>query len=185
MRRWILVALFLTGFGLLCYISLVVFRNHPFSLDEYNYLYQAEIFSSGHISLHFNKDLLALFEKHTVFVNGNLFSKYPPGFSFILVPGVKLGVPGLINPLLSSAALVLIYLMADQLVGSLYALFAALLIISNSYFLGYAASYFSQPSSMFLLSLTLFLYLRYKIIQKTQYLFAAALAVSCATIVRP
>lgn len=184
-HRLALLVLILIGFAILSYVSLVVFRDHPFCMDEYNYLYQAKIFSSGHLYLHADPKLSDLFETYMIFSNGKFFSKYPPGFSLLLLLGVKLGIPGLINPLLSVITMLLIYLLGAELIGSAFSLLALFMIVSNVYFLGYGASYFAQPASLFFSSLALLFYQYYRITKRTNLLCVVALAISFQTLVRP
>ena len=136
-HRLIIAAIIFAGFVVLYYVSRVIFCDYPACMDEYNYLYQAKIFASGHMYVHADSKLKDLFETWTVFTNGKLFSEFPPGFSAILSLGVKLGLPGIINPLLSAGTLLLIYFIGAELSGSLFSLLALFLIITNGYFLGF------------------------------------------------
>jgi hypothetical protein len=180
-----LLIFILIGFAVLSYVSLVVFRDYPFCMDEYNYLYQAKIFASGHLYLKTDSQLSDLFETFMIFKDSKLFSKYPPGCSLLLLLGVKLGIPGLINPLLSVATMLLIYLLGAKLVGRKFSLLALLVIASNIYFLGYGASYFSQPASLFFSSLNLFFYYSYITTKRMPFLCVAAAAICLQTLVRP
>ncbi|MEI7998517.1 MAG: hypothetical protein WCH62_03315, partial [Candidatus Omnitrophota bacterium] len=181
--------LIIVGFAVLSYMSLVIFRDYPFCMDEYSCLYQAKIFASGHFYFqapaHTENILTKLLESHMRFFNGRIFSEYPPGFPFILALAVKFWVPGLINPVLSILTILVIYLMGVQLSGALFALLAVLMMVSNSYFLGYGASYFSQPLSLFLTSLSFFFYLKFKTKRNEMFLNATALSVGLLMLVRP
>lgn len=183
--RGILLLVILAAFGVLSFISLSVYQDYPFCMDEYNYFYQGRIFSSGRLSLPADAKLSGLFELYMINTNGRLFSKYPPGWPLLLVPGIKLGMPGLINPLLSATTLFLIYELVVPWAGCLFALLAVLLITSNVYFLGYGASYFSQPASLFLTVLAVFFYARYGRTSARRFLNIAGLAVALLILTRP
>jgi 4-amino-4-deoxy-L-arabinose transferase-like glycosyltransferase len=183
--RFLLSAFGLIAFAILAYISLAVFQDYPFSMDEYNYLYQAKIFDTGRLYLEADSELRGLFETHMVFHSGKLFSKYPPGFSLLLLGGIKLAVPGLVNPLLSVGTLFLIYVFGAELVGRKFSFMAVILIAGNAYFLGYGASYFSQPASLFFTSLTFYLYHLYRKKGGRGFLFATGLAIAALTLIRP
>lgn len=181
----LLLLLILLSFLLLSYVSLRVFMDYPYSMDEYNYLYQARIFSAGRYYLDFDKRYTPFVEKYMIINGSRLFSKYPPGFPLVLSTGVLAGSPGLVNPLLSILSLAIVYLTASELVGRLGAILSVALMASNDYFIGYGASYFSQPLSLMLTSLILFFYVRYAKRQSKQYLLLIGLASGFLLAVRP
>jgi hypothetical protein len=139
-------------------------------MDEYNYLYQAKIFATGHLWLNASQKVHDLFENYMIFSNGKLFTQYSPGFSLLLLPGVKLGIPGLINPLLSVITLVFLYLLCAEFVGSFLSILAVSLVASNIYFLGYGASYFVHPASLCLTSMALYFFQRYRATKRESFL---------------
>ncbi len=185
-KRMIITAvLLLAVFSVLSFISLHVFGAYPYSMDEFNYLYQAQIFATGHTSIHVSPKLHDLFELYMLYDNGRLFTKYPPGMSLLLLPGVKLGVPALINPLISVISLVFIYLLCAEFAGSFIGFLAAVLVASNVYFLGYAASFFAQPASMCLACIALYCYVRFMRSGRDHFLLYAMLAIAFNFLVRP
>ena len=179
-----LAVLILAVFAALSYVSYRVFDNYPFCMDEYNYLYQAKIFASGHLWVNADQRVHDLFETYTIFSNGKLFSKYPPGTSLLLLPGVKLGIPGLVNPLISVVSLIFMYLLCAEFVGGFYSLLAVLLVAGNIYFLGYGASYFSQPASLCLTSMALFFFQKYRSAKRELFLILSMSALSFHFLVR-
>lgn len=183
--RILVAAVILAVFASLVFISQVLFRNYPTTMDEYHYLYQAQIFNTGHLSLQANPELKDLFEESMIFKDGKLFSKYPPGFSFFLFWAIKLGIPGFLNPLFSALSLLLIFLLCSRLLGNLFSLVTIAVIGTNAYFLAYGASYFSQPATLFFLSFALLFYERYQTTQKIRFLAATALLIALQTTVRP
>src|SRR5215813_3861086 len=66
--------------------------------DERAYLLQAEIFSRGHWTAA-SPPLATFFEQMHVFIEPAVFAKYPPAHTLLLVPGVWLGLPGLMPAL--------------------------------------------------------------------------------------
>lgn len=172
-------------FLLLAYVSMRLFQNHPFCMDEYNYWYQAKIFAAGHVFLPAKAAFSPLFEKYMLFHDGKLFSKFPPGFPLLLSLGIKFNVAGLINPLLSAASLLLIYLTATALSDRRYALLSIAMLMSNSYFLGYGASYFAQPLSLCLVCLAAYAYTRYNICPHSKWVYTVSVALALLFFVRP
>jgi hypothetical protein len=159
----VLILLLAASFAFLSYLSLVVFRNYPFCMDEYNYWYQAKIFASGHRYLSIQKELYPLVEKFMVLTDGKLFSRYTPGWPVLLTIGTLLGVPGLVNPLLSVLCLWLIYKLVATYLGRNYALFTVLLLATNSYFLCYGGSFFSHTASLLFCTLALYFHRLYQL----------------------
>ena len=76
--------------------------------DERAYLLQAEIFSRGHWTAA-APPLAAFFEQMHVFIEPAVFAKYPPGHALTLVPGIWLGMPGLMPVLLVGLSASLVF----------------------------------------------------------------------------
>ena len=68
--------------------------------DERAYLLQAEIFARGHWTAP-SPPLAAFFEQMHVFIEPAVFAKYPPAHALTLVPGIWLGLPGLMPALMT------------------------------------------------------------------------------------
>src|SRR4051794_41794552 len=71
--------------------------------DERAYLLQAEIFARGHWTAP-PPPVAAFFEQMHVFVEPAVFAKYPPAHAMMLVPGIWLGMPGLMPALMAAVA---------------------------------------------------------------------------------
>jgi hypothetical protein len=114
--------------------------------DEAAYLLQARIFASGRWVAP-ARPLPEFFEQMHVFVTPFLASKYPPGHSLLLVPGVWLGYPGLGPVLLNGAAGALLFLLARRVAGGAVALVTWLIWVFNPGTMGYRASYLSETAT--------------------------------------
>src|SRR4051812_1584513 len=93
----------------------------PVVHDESAYLLQAQIFS------HFQftapaPPLPQFFEQLYVNLRPALFSKYPPGTSLLLAPGVLVGMPGLPVVVMNAFAGALVFLLARRYAGGVVAL---------------------------------------------------------------
>ncbi len=177
---FLLVMFFIMGF-----VAYIPFQNYPFSMDEYNYLYQAQIFSLGKLYLEFPEEFSNFVEQYVIFTEGKLFSKYAPGFSAILSLGVLLDMSGWVNPAIAIATLVVLFFFARSFFGTVYAFFAVVLMATTPYFIAYSASYFSQPIALFLTSLTFLLVRQYELTSKNIYLPAIGLVAGYAALTRP
>src|SRR5512134_4205213 len=72
----------------------------PYIHDEVAILLQARIFATLRWAAP-SPPLPEFFEQYHVFVTPTLAPKYPPGHALTMVPGVWLGLPGLMSVLLS------------------------------------------------------------------------------------
>ncbi|MFC1592236.1 ArnT family glycosyltransferase, partial [Thermodesulfobacteriota bacterium] len=82
------------------------------------------------------------------------YSQYPPGHCFLLLLGLLAGAPWLVNPLLGSASLVVLFLLArscypDARVATLSVVF----FLFSPFFLFMAASHMNHTSAMFFMLL--------------------------------
>ena len=165
-------------------ISVVIFQDSIVSSDEWSYLIQAHIFSHGRLAV--PSPVQREFFDHVHIVNnGRYYSKYPPGWPFLLALGVFLGVPRLVNPLLGAGTLLLLYAIGKKLYTPQIALLAALFALVSPYFLFNTASYFSHTASLFFVALLVFLLMRGCEESSSRYFFLAGLSGSASFLVRP
>jgi hypothetical protein len=122
------------------------FHEPGVSHDERAYLLQAEIFASGHWTAP-SPPIAAFFEQMHVFVSPAVFAKYPPGHALTLVPGIWLGMPGLMPALLTGIAGALIFWLARRLANQWTALLTWGLWTTAWATLHWSASYFSETTS--------------------------------------
>jgi hypothetical protein len=114
--------------------------------DEAAYLLQARIFASGRWTAA-GRPLPEFFEQICVLVTPVLASKYWPGHSLMLVPGIWLGVPGLIPLLFDAVSGAALYLLARRLSGTLVALLAWALWLVSPGVLRFLPSYLAQTTT--------------------------------------
>jgi hypothetical protein len=114
--------------------------------DERAYLLQAEIFASGHWTAP-SPPLATFFEQMHVFIEPAVFAKYPPGHALVLVPGIWLGLPGLMPALMTGLAGALVFWLARRLANEWTALLTWWLWTTAWATLMWSASYFSETTS--------------------------------------
>ena len=114
--------------------------------DERAYLLQAEIFSRGHWTA-ISPPLAAFFEQMHVFIEPAVFAKYPPAHALTLVPGIWLGLPGLMPVVLAGLSGMLIFWLARRLANEWTALLTWWLWTTAWVTLYWSASYFSEATS--------------------------------------
>jgi hypothetical protein len=118
--------------------------NEPGNIhDEHAYLLQAEIFAAGRWTGE-PPPVSDFFEQTHVFIEPHLVAKYPPGNSLLLVPGVWLGLPGLIPVLLSGVAGALLFAIVRRVSDPSMALLVWALWSTSTVGLYWRASYYSQ-----------------------------------------
>lgn len=81
--------------------------------------------------------------------NGRWYSQYTPGYPLLLLPGVILGAPWIINPLLAAIATILIFFLGKEIYGERIGLIASLLASCSIWFLLMSASMMSHTGSLF------------------------------------
>jgi hypothetical protein len=114
--------------------------------DERAYLLQAEIFASGHWTAP-PPPIAAFFEQMHVFIEPAVFAKYPPAHALTLVPGIWLGLPGLMPALMTGIAGALVFWLARRLANEWTALLTWWLWTTAWATLIWSASYLSETTS--------------------------------------
>jgi len=114
--------------------------------DERAYVVQARLLAGGSWTAATPPQPLAWAMPH-VFMEPAIFAKYPPGFAPLLVPGIWIGLPGLMPVLLAGGAAALLVLLVRRLAGPWPAAGAWLLWTSSAPAAAWHASYFSETAT--------------------------------------
>jgi hypothetical protein len=147
------IALAALGASLLftAWIARVQYSGEPHIFDAAAYLFAAKIYAQGHLwaaippaSDRFPGPFMVQFD-------GRWFAQYPPGTALTLVPGLWLGVPWLVEPVLGTLALLGIGLIAARLFDRRVATLAVLLGALSPFYSYLAASYMSHAIALFYL----------------------------------
>ena len=143
--------------GLLALGTLVIYHNHPLSMDEYAAYFQSRIFAAGQLKGRFPVALLDWliprgFQDYFLNVSpatGSVAEAYWPGFALLLTPFTWAGVPWLCNPVISAVTLLVIHQLALELFDSREAAgFAVLLTIASPVIFANGISYYSMPAHL-------------------------------------
>ena len=132
----------------------LLFRDFANSGDEYSYQISSWLFAEGKLSVP-SPEPRDFFEFNHVVNDGRFYGKYPPGWPALLTPGVLLGVPWIVNLILSAATLAACYAVAKRHFSDEVAAIAMLIALGNPFIVFNSASYFSHTAC--LLFVTLFL----------------------------
>jgi 4-amino-4-deoxy-L-arabinose transferase-like glycosyltransferase len=162
--QWTVVALAFFAFFMSAHLSRTVFERLPHLEDEVAYLFQARVFARGDIVIETPNPRRAYWQPFVVDHEGLRFSKYTPGWSALLSPGVNLGQTWVINAFFALLTVALVYRLGSNifnrdvgLIASGLTAFSPMALLLNSSLMGHTAA---------LLFTTLFI-LAYRQIEKT------------------
>jgi hypothetical protein len=150
-------AVALLTFVLLALAARFVYHAHPLAMDESVPLAQAYAFAHGHLSWVLPADLLAQlvpegFRGSFLAVDpgtGRMASLYWPGFAALLAPWALVGVPWLLNPLLTALTLMLLHRLALRLFADAdVAGWVLLLTLASPAVIANGISFYSMPAHL-------------------------------------
>jgi hypothetical protein len=152
--------------------------------DEASYLLQAETFARGRWAMP-SPPLPAFFEQFHVFVTPAFASKYPPGHGILLVPGIWLGMPGLVPLILNGLAAALLFMLVRRVTNGWIGLLTVILWLPISTNLSFRPSYFSETTSSALWLLGWWALLEWRATGRERWLGVIVACVSWMAITRP
>ena len=114
--------------------------------DEASYLLQAQLFARGQWAAP-AAPIPAFFEQFHVFVDPVIASKYPPGHSLLIAPGIWFGLPGLVPMLLVAASGALVFALARRVSNAWVATLTFLLWLLGRTELRFHSSYLSENTT--------------------------------------
>jgi hypothetical protein len=152
--------------------------------DEASYLLQAETFAHWRWAMA-SPPLPSFFEQFHVFVTPTFASKYPPGHGILLVPGIWLGLPGLVPLLLSGLAAAILFVLVRRVTNGWVALITFALWLPMQENLWFRASYFSENTTSVLWLLGWFALLKWRETAQQRWLSTVAACTAWMAITRP
>ncbi len=144
--KLVLVAILFSFLASAAY-SLFIFDGVPHIPDEIGYLFQAKIFRLARLYVPSPCSPESFDFPHVV-NNGRWYSMYPPGFPFLLLFGLILGVPWIVNPVIGALAILLLYLLGKEIYGQNAGIVAAILGATSIWRLIMSATMMSHAASM-------------------------------------
>jgi Dolichyl-phosphate-mannose-protein mannosyltransferase len=168
-----------------CWIALVQYRAEPHIYDASAYLFAAKMYALGRLSVPVPSTIAHFPGPFMLAYKGQWFAQYAPGTSLTLVPGIWLGTPWLVEPLLGTLALLGIGLIAARLFNRQVATLAVLLGTLSPFYSYLAASYLSHTIALFYLVWGLWCLLRFvQDAADNKYIILSALAFGMASLTR-
>jgi hypothetical protein len=156
----------------------------PIVADEAAYLFQAENFAAGRWSAP-APPLPEFFEQMHVLTSPTFASKYPPGHSLLLVPGMWLGLPSLVPLLLTGLSGALVFLLARRVANPAVGLLSWLLWTTAPGNLVYRPTFFSEVSSSALWLLGWWALLQWRDTSRRGWLLALSASAAWGLLTRP
>lgn len=137
------------SFLFVAWTAAVQYHGEPHIFDASAYFFAAKMYALGHLSVplppavdHFPGPFMLQYK-------GQWFGQYAPGTALTLVPGIWLGVPWLVEPLLGTCALFGIGLIAARLYNRNVGSLAVILGTLSPFYTYLAASYLSHTVALF------------------------------------
>lgn len=136
-------------------IQASVLRYAPVTDDETSYWFAAELLASFRLWVP-SPPMKLFFDNAFLLNDGKMYSQYFLGWPFLLAWGVKLGVPWLVNPALSGATAIGMFLLARRWWGSGWGRVAVVLYLVSPLTMVGAATMMSHTAAIFALTWLLY-----------------------------
>ena len=156
----------------------------PVVHDESAYLLQAQLFASGRFTVP-TPPMARFFEQLYVNLVPAISSKYPPGTSLLIAPGMILGRPGLPIVLANALSGALVFVLARRFAGGMIALLTWAFWSTSFPVLYFHAMYFSEVPTSLAWLVTWWGIARWRESARTRDLAIAAVAIAYCGITRP
>jgi hypothetical protein len=182
--RFIVVLFVFTAGVSAILIGTLIFQDFPYSGDEWSYFFQAQIFSRGHLQVD-SPTPPRFFDVWAMVNDGKFYAWAPPGWPFLLMPGIILGVPWLVNPVAGALTLLIVYRLGRLVYNRVVSLLALVFMLFSPFFLLHSASYFAHPSSLLFIILFVFFYAKGIESKASRDLLLAGLCGSMSFLIRP
>jgi hypothetical protein len=132
-----------------------VYQHYPLCMDEYMPYFQARIFAAGKLWGQYSPNLMPwLLEPNFFSVfsteTGRVVSDYWPGFALLLTPFMKMGIPWMLNPLISAGTVLLLFYYVRRILPDNDSIaWVVLLTVSSSVFMVNGISFYSMGAHLF------------------------------------
>jgi hypothetical protein len=140
-------------------ISWFVFDHIPHVQDTVAQLFQAKLFAAGRLYLP-SPPLPQFFDLMHVINDGRWYSQYPPGHPLLLLLGILIHAPWLINPLLGALTIVVIYHLGREVYDEPTARLATLLASLSPFLIFMSSEFMNHSSALLFTSLFLLFFAR-------------------------
>lgn len=147
-QRSFLVGCFLVFFLVTNLISFFVFEHLPHVQDSIAQYFHAKIFAEGHVTAPPPAEP-EFFQFLQMILREKWYSQYPPGHILLLTPAILIGVPWMVNPLLGSLSILLLYFLGKELYGEVTGRASALLGLASPFLMFMSSEYMNHTTALF------------------------------------
>ncbi len=160
-------------------VQWIAHRRLPSTADEIAQLWHAKILASGALALppDANPEFFAI---DNIVDVGRWYSQYPIGGPATLVPGVLIGAPWVIHPLLAGATVMLTYQFVRRAFGELQARGVALVLAQSQNLLLMSGTYLNHVPTLFLAAVVMAALAEWERADSTKFRVAWAVGVGMA-----
>jgi len=146
--------LFCAFFALTNLASYSLFDHIPHTMDSIAQIFHGKIFAEGMLAAPSPAhreffDLINSRDQTTMINNGKWYSQFPPGHSFLLMLGHFFDAPWIINPLLGSLTVVLLYFLGKELYGETIGRLSAVLGALSPFIFFMSSEFMNHASALF------------------------------------
>ena len=150
--KYFLGAIFIIAFAATNLGSYFIFEHIPHIQDSLDQVFHGKIFSIGKLTVPSHK-YKEFFDFTHMINDGKWYSEYPPGHSFLMMLGIFLGMPWIINPLMGSLSIALFYFIGKEIYDEKTGRIAALLGLFSPFIIFMSSEFMSHGSALFFISL--------------------------------
>jgi len=159
-RAWLFGGVLL-GVMLPVLIHILVLHGADLTDDESVYRYQAQLLASGRLTGSSLPPELKLFLDRIFMINdGRMYGQYFVGWPALMVPGIWLGVPGLVNALYAGLTVPALFGIVRRVLGRKWAPVAVILFLTAPFLMVGAATELAHTSCMAALAWCIWCFLR-------------------------
>lgn len=182
---WLIGAAAVSFFLLTCFLSGHLFGHLPHIADSQAQYIQAKLFLSGHLTVPVHP-LQSFFPIQYFGTHENrMYSSYPPGHAFLLMLGMLIGMPWIINPLMGALFVVTLYFLGREIGNRTTGYIAMLLAAVSPYIVFMSSEYMNHATALLMLTLFVLFYIRMLKYRHWQDAVFAGCAVGYLGITRP
>jgi len=127
------------------WVSCHIFEGVAHLEDEFAYIWQAKVIAGGELTVPSPVEAKSFLVPFVVDHEGQRFAKYPLGWPVVLSFGERVGLRGLVNPLLAGLGVWLAYRLGKKTLGETAGLLAAGLTATSPFFLMNSGVLLSHP----------------------------------------
>lgn len=178
------IVLFLVFFGATNAIAYFVFEHIPHVQDSIAQVFHAKILAAGSLTAE-SPPHPEFFEFTHVINNGRWYSQYPPGHIALLVVPLILGIPWILNPLLGSLTVILLYWLGKELYGEGIGRLSALLALFSPFLLFMSSEFMNHATALFCFTLFLLFFARVLKSKRPVHALIAGVALGWLLMTRP